>query len=403
MRILVIHNKYRYRGGENTVVQEEMNLLESHNHTVISYMRDSGDISHFTFTEKVRLLRETSWSDQTYDDVCNLIRSAKPHIAHVHNTLPLISPSVYYACADMGVPVVQTLHNFRFLCPAATFLRDGEICEKCREFNLLESVWHGCYRNSRVQSAVVAHMLHQHRKRETCNLIDAFVALTEFHRSKFIQGGLPEEKIFVRANFTRPVQLDRQGPGDFVLFIGRLSKEKGLSTLINAWKSMPEIPLKIAGSGPMIECIATRLHKERIKHIELLGFVNSKHRTELLARTRFLVVPSNWYEGMPTVVLEAFAAGIPVLASRIGSLAEMIRDGENGCLFEPMHEPDLCEKTRSLYKDVEKLQELGRAGKATFERLYTPHAGYSSLMKLYENVLQNRKGKLQGVASGDGG
>ncbi|KAA3656531.1 MAG: glycosyltransferase family 1 protein [Calditrichaeota bacterium] len=396
MRILIVHNKYRYRGGENTVVQEEMNLLENHKHTVISYTRDSADIAHFTFREKLRLLQETSWSGQTYEDIHKILRSAKPDIVHVHNTLPLISPSVYYACAEMDVPVVQTLHNFRFLCPAATFLRAGEICEKCQEHGLFESVWHGCYRNSRLQSAVVAHTLHQHRKRKTFKEhIDAFIALTEFHRSKFIQGGLPEKKIFVRANFTRPVQLERQEPGDFVLFIGRLSPEKGLNTLINAWKSMPEIPLKIAGSGPMIESIATRLHADHMTHIELQGFVNSRTRTELLARTRFLVVPSTWYEGMPTVVLEAFAAGIPVLASRIGSLAEMIDDGVNGCLFEPMHEPDLCEKARALYDDVDKLKAIGQAAKKTFEQNYTPQQGYTSLMNLYQKVLQKRNGETE--------
>ncbi len=201
---------------------------------------------------------------------------------------------------------------------------------------------------------------------------------------------MPGDKIFTRANFTHPVQVKRNGPGKFALFIGRLSPEKGLGTLVNAWENLPDIPLKIAGSGPLIEAMATKLITEDITHVELLGFVNSRKRTELLAEARFLVVPSNWYEGMPTVVLEAFAAGIPVLASRIGSLAELIEDGKTGRLFEPMHELDLCEKARSIFHDKPTLQQMSRAVKVEFERLYTPQVGYKSLMAIYEKVLQNR-------------
>ncbi|KAA3613997.1 MAG: glycosyltransferase family 1 protein [Calditrichaeota bacterium] len=391
MKILIVHNKYRYKGGENTVVQEEINLLENYGHTVIPYMRDSRDIAQFTFKEKLQLLQQTTWSDQVYADITNIIKSAQPDVAHIHNTLPLVSPSVYYACAQLDVPVVQTLHNFRLLCPSATFLKDGKICEKCRERTLFDSVYYGCYRNSRIQSAVVANMLHQHRKRQTFNrLIDAFIVLTEFHKSKFIQGGLPGNKILTRANFTRPVQVQRKGQGDFVLFVGRLSPEKGLGTLVNAWKNLPDIPLKIAGGGPMIDAIGTKLQTENIDHIELQGFVNSKKRTDLLARARFLVVPSNWYEGMPTVVLEALAAGVPVLASRIGSLAELIKDGKTGCLFEPMHELDLQEKARTMFFDDDRLRQMRLAAKAEFEQLYTPEVGYKSLMQIYNKVLQNR-------------
>ena len=336
------------------------------------------------------MLRSTHWSEQTYTDIDGIISTAKPDVAHVHNTLPLISPSIYYACAQRAVPIVQTLHNFRLLCPAATFLKDGKICEKCQERSLIDSVFYRCYRDSFIQSAVVANMLHHHRKRQTFNrLIDAFIALTEFHRAKFIAGGLPAAKIFTRANFTRPVQVQRNGSGKFALFIGRLSPEKGLGTLINAWKNMPDIPLKIAGGGPLIEAMASKLIIEKINHVELLGFVNSKKRTELLAEARFLVVPSNWYEGMPTVVLEAFAAGIPVLASRIGSLAELIDDGKTGRLFEPMHELDLCEKARSLFHDEKALQTMSTEAKIVFEKLYSPEVGYKSLMEIYDKVRQS--------------
>src|SRR5215212_1442885 len=255
-RILAVHNTYRQRGGEDVVFETELQLLRSRGNTVAAHLVDNRDIPS---TKRVSLAVETVWSTRSRLALRDRVRELKPHVAHFHNTFPLISPSGYAACRDEGVPVVQTLHNYRLLCPNGLFFRDGHACEDCLgKTPPWPGVMHACYRGSRPATGVVAAMLTTHRALRTwTKMVNVYIALTEFARQKYIEGGLPAERIVVKSNFVHPDPGAGEGGGGYALFVGRLSPEKGLETLLAAWEQLGvKVPLKIVGSGPMAERVA---------------------------------------------------------------------------------------------------------------------------------------------------
>ena len=393
MKVLYIYNLYQQPGGENQWVEREPELMRGRGHEVLVYKRDNNEISQFSLPQRGSLLWSTAWSERTYLEVRELVRSERPWVVHVHNTLPLVTPSVYYACGEEGVPVVQTLHNYRLLCPAATFVREGHVCEECIEHSLGRSVRHGCYRNSRVQSAAVAWMLYSHRQRGTWQeRIDAYLVPTEFMRQKFIKGGLPAERIVVTPNFHDPDPGLREASDGSALYTGRLVTEKGLQALVTAWERLENPPrLGIIGDGPLRQELerAARLSRGRV---EVLG---QQSRTEVIARLKkaaFLVLPSEWYEGSPQVVLEAYACGVPILASRIGALAEMVRDGVTGLLFEPGQSADLAAGVRWMTAHEDGARRLGKNGRKAYETQYTAERYYERLMSIYQAVIAGKTG-----------
>ena len=239
MRVLLIHNDYKIPGGESTVFEAEKRLLVENGHHVCVFSKHNSEIDSYSLQEKVRLFQSTFWSHASYSELEDFIHQCKPDVAHFHNTLPLISPAAYYACGRNRVPVVQTLHNFRLMCPVATIFRDGQVCEDCHTSSLRESVKHACYRGSRVQTATVARMISKHRKLKTFEQrVNAYIALTPFHREKFVEAGLPEERIFVKPNFLYSPEKERKGTGKYALYLGRLSAEKGVDVLLRAWREL---------------------------------------------------------------------------------------------------------------------------------------------------------------------
>jgi glycosyltransferase involved in cell wall biosynthesis len=395
MKILYIYNLYQQPGGENQWVEREPELMRGRGHEVLVYKRDNNEISQFSLPQRASLLWSTAWSERTYLEVRELVRRERPCVAHVHNTLPLVTPSVYYACGEESVPVVQTLHNYRLLCPAATFVRDGHVCEECIEHSLGRSVRHGCYRNSRVQSAAVAWMLYSHRQRGTWQeCIDAYLVPTEFMRQKFIEGGLPTERIVVTPNFHDPDPGLREESDGSALYTGRLVTEKGLRALTAAWKRLENPPrLVIIGDGPLREELerAARLSRGRI---EVLGQRSHAEVIAHLKKAAFVVLPSEWYEGSPQVILEAYACGVPILASRIGALAEMVRDGVTGLLFEPGQPADLAARVRWMAAHEDEARRLGLNGRRAYESKYTAERNYERLMAIYNAVIE---GKICGL------
>jgi len=371
------------------VAEAETQLLEERGHSIVRYARHNDELRERGPLGALTAGIETIWATDSYQDVKKLIAQEKPDVVHFHNTFPLISPAAYYACAKAGVPVVQTLHNYRLLCPGAMLLRDGKVCEACLGRSVpWPGVMHGCYRGSRAATSAVAAMLTVHHAMGTWReKVAIYVAQSEFARRKFIEGGLPPKRILVKPNFVVPDPGLKQVPGEYALYVGRLSEEKGIRWLLLAWRLLRDpIPLRIAGAGPLQEEAAAEICRMRQPGVELLGPVAPRKIIELMHRARFLVVPSICFENFPLAVAEAFACGLPVIASRIGSLTEIITDGATGLHVLPGNAHDLAAKVAFAWEHPEILELLGRAARAEFEQKYQASSNYEMLMRVYETA-----------------
>lgn len=387
MKILTVHNKYQHRGGEDAVVAAETRLLESQGHAVIHYERDNDELKGKSWIGALAIATETVWSFSNHTALREIMKTDRPDVAHFHNTFPLISPSAYYACAEAGVPVVQTLHNYRLLCPGAAFLRDGKVCEECLGRAVpWPGVLHGCYRGSRPATLATAAMLSVHRAMGTWqNKVNLYVALTEFARRQFIEGGLPADRIVVKSNFIANRPARQAFGGAYALFVGRLSAEKGTQLLPVAWHWLQtQTPLRIVGDGPLLKPLLKDIEREGLaSRIEVMGRRASEEVGAIMAGARFLVMPSVWYEGFPMTVVEAYACGLPVIASRIGSLAEIVEDGVTGLHFNPGDAKDLATKVEWAWTHPEEMEEMGRAARREFEAKYMAERNYQTLMRIY--------------------
>ena len=394
MRVLVVHNEYQQRGGEDVVADAESTLLRNHGHDVLSYRRNNVELSQQNMFEALGTGIEAIWASKSYRELEQILMRDEPDVAHFHNTFPLISPAAYYACSKAGVPVVQTLHNYRLACPAGMFLRNGLVCEKCLGRSVpWPGVAHACYRNSRVATSSVVAMLAAHRALRTWRLrVNTYVALTEFGRKKFIESGLPAERILVKPNFVSPDPGCSSSTGDYVLFVGRLAEEKGLDTLLRCWGRLgTSISLKIAGEGPLREELETLARRSNLRNVLFLGRLSSAAVLELMRGARFLVFPSRWFEGFPLTIAEAYASAIPVIAPRLGAMAEIVLERVTGMQFEPENEEDLSAKIEWAWSHPEEMCRMGRNARREYEAKYTAEQNYKALMNVYEHA-QTRNG-----------
>ncbi len=384
-RVLLLHNRYQIAGGEDVVVQTEKALLEANDHPVALLETNNDDIA--SPLEKAKAATNAIYSYSSKQWVRAEIASFLPDVVHVHNFFPLLSPSVYYACREAGVPVVQTLHNYRLLCPDVYFFREGKVCEDCLgKFFPWPAIVHGCYHGSRAGTAVVATMLSTHRALQTwTKMVDVYIALTEFARQKFIQGGLPANKIVVKPNFIHPDPREGEGQGRYALFVGRLSPEKGLETLLKAWEKIGErMPLKIVGEGSLANVVAEA--SQKLLGVEWLGKQPKEQVLALMKEAQVLVFPSMWYEGFPLVIVEAYAVGLPVIASDLGSPSLLIDQGRTGLHFRPGDSEDLVAKVEWALTHSTELAQMRREARAEFEAKYTAQQNYQMLMDIYERV-----------------
>jgi glycosyltransferase involved in cell wall biosynthesis len=391
MRVLVVHNTYQQPGGEDVAVAQESRLLESRGHQVISYVRSNDEMKKLSATQRLLFVKDLVYSSDSKREVQVLLRKMKPDVVHVHNTFMMISPSVFKACQEAGVPVLQTLHNYRLLCPAWTLSRNGKVCEDCVEGGLWHGVWHGCYRESHAMTAAVAAMLKFHRMSGTWNdSVDGYVALSEFARRKFIEGGLPPNKIHVKPNFVQSDPGVKQSPGSYALFVGRLSPEKGVQTLLSAWAQMRNsYPLVVIGDGPLRKSLDAQVAAQDISSVTFRGWLPRAQTLEAMKRSAFLVAPSIWYEGFPMTIAEAFACGTPVLCSKLGGMQEIVDDGRTGLHFAPGNAEDLAAKLTALLSQPEKIAAMGIAARREYESRYTAKTNYSLLMRIYEQSINN--------------
>jgi glycosyltransferase involved in cell wall biosynthesis len=389
----MLHDRYQYPGGEDRAVESEARLLTAAGHSVVRYDRNSADIQGFTILQKALLPTTALWSRKSLREVRRAVVQQQPHVAHFHNTFPLISPAAYSACRDAGIPVVQTLHNYRLLCPTATFLREGKPCERCLGKAVpWPGVLHACYRNSRAATGAVAAMLTVHRALGTwTEMVDIYIALSEFARDKFIEGGLPAAKIAVKPNFVDPDPGTDPDRSDYALFVGRLSHEKGLGTLLAAWQQIGDrMPLIVLGDGPLRCEFEAQSKNLGLSRVRFLGFVDRETTLATMKRARFLVVPSQCYENFPTTIVEAFACGIPVITASLGAMREVVADQNTGLHFYPGNSEDLAGKVDWAWRHPREMDAMGQAGRAEYLARYTGDRNFRTLMDIYERAIESR-------------
>jgi glycosyltransferase involved in cell wall biosynthesis len=386
MRIVVVHNRYRSAqpSGENLAVEQETSLLRQAGHEVVPYERASDDIIGSSLVRRALVPARVVWSPEDRRRLARLLEEVRPHVVHVHNTFPLISPAILEACRAAGVPVVATLHNFRLMCANAQLLRDGRPCDLCVGHVPWRAVVHRCYRGSAAATVPVALGIQVHRRRQTWTRgVTTFVALTEFVRQQYVAGGLPGDRIRVKPNFVPRPRRRRAGAGSWFLFLGRLSPEKGVDVLLDAWS--PELgQLLIVGDGPSrreLEAMAAHYGDS----VRFLGNQPRERCMELLTGARALIVASRAYETFGLAVVEAYAHGVPAVAPALGGFTDLIREAETGLLFAPADPHDLRRKLLQI-ADPKRSMEMGRRAWQRYEAAYTPERNLATLLTIYREA-----------------
>lgn len=380
--ILIVHNYYQIPGGEDTVVANEKKMLEEHGHKVVLYTRNNSELKKMSTLRKLLLPFTTVFNPKTYIDIKKTIKDEKIEFVHVHNTLNLVSPAVYYAARAYKVPVVQTIHNFRLLCPGATFYRDGHICEDCLNKGLQCAVKYECYRESRIQTLICVINTCFHRMLGIYGKIN-YICLTDFNKEKLLNlKQINEENVFVKPNFIK-------NRGEFIpaerrkkqfVFAGRLDKLKGIEILLESWKQMGSTAPKliVCGTGPLEKWCKDFIQKYDL-NVEMLGFVPNEDALKIIAISRALVLPTQWYEGFPMSIVEAFSVGTPVVCSDLGNAGSIVDDGLTGVKFRP-------EVTEELIQALGKCEGLHEKTWTLYLEKYTEKKNYEMLMKIYKAI-----------------
>jgi glycosyltransferase involved in cell wall biosynthesis len=380
MRALIVHNLYQHAGGEDSVVRDEIALLERNKVAVELYQRDNAEIQSLP---RVGLAAQTIWSPRTVREVSDLIERFRPDVVHAHNTFPLISPSLYSVVARHGLPMVQTLHNFRLFCVQAMFLREGRVCEDCVGSLPWRGIVHRCYRGSVTQSAVAVGMLGVHRAIGTYEKrVTRYIALNEFCRNKFIDAGLPGDRISIKPNFIDLPPPDAARPRSGALFVGRLSPEKGIAVLATAAAWGQGGPVDVIGTGPQEAGLRDA------PGLRLLGWREPGDTYDRMRAAGCLVMPSVWYENFPRTLVEAYACGLPVIASRLGAMETLVKDGETGLLFTPGDAQDLARKLSWAESHPTEMRRMGMAARREYDASYTSQINYSILMDIYRESIE---------------
>lgn len=386
-KVLIVHNYYQIPGGEDTVVENEKNLLEEHGHKVVVYTRHNSELKTMSKLQKILIPFSTIFNMRTYREVRTIIKEQNIDILHVHNTLNLVSPSVYYAGFSKKIPVVQTIHNFRLLCLGATFFRDGHVCEECLKKGLSCAVKHKCYRGSRVQTLACVISTLVHRGLGTYGKLN-YICLTEFNKSKLLNlKQVKKENVFVKPNFVQAVKkiVPYGERNDQFIYVGRLEEIKGIDVLLNAWKILdkdaPE--LLVCGKGPLEEWAKDFVKENKLNQVKLLGFVPNDQVKEMIGKSKVLILPTQVYEGFPMTIAEAYASGTPVIGSDLGNTGSLIENGKTGLKFKHTSAESLAEAVLMVQKEFKGFPE-------EFIGLYSAESNYKSMKNIYETIKANR-------------
>ena len=389
LKIISVHNHYLMAGGEDQVFESEARLLRERGHEVTQVEEQNAYPD--SVWKKIGIAVDCVWSRRWHREFRALLQKMRPDVVHIHNFFPRISPAIYYACRREGVPVVQTLHNYRLICAGAELYRDGKVCEECLDHSVLRGVRYGCYQGSKLGTAVLTLMVDVHRRARTwSNMVDCYIALTEFSRRKLIAGGLPADRIRVKPNFVLPDPGAKSGRGEYALFVGRLVQSKGVSMLLEAWKQLPTTPLHVVGDGPCRQQIESAQKPGALPSLTYRGQLPRAETLHAMKNARFLIFPSEWYEGFPVTIAEAFACGVPVVGSRLGAMQEIISDGVTGLHFHAGDIQDLRSKMQWAWDHPAEMEEMGRRARQEFERKYSAEQNILLLEDAYDFAMTSR-------------
>lgn len=381
MHILSVHNAYQIRGGEDESREAEEQLLKQHGHTVDVYEEHNNRIGEMP---KLQAAMRTIWSMESYQKIKAKLQQDKADLVHVQNFFPLISPAAHYAATSEGIPVIQSLRNYRLLCPNGFFFREGRVCELCIHKSIpIPALQHRCYRDDRAATGVLTTMLITHRLLQTWKKqVTLFVTLSEFSRQKYIEGGFPANKIVVKPNFVYPDPQVSTSTGSYALYVGRLSPEKGIATLLSAWtKLRPHLPLKIVGEGPLESLVQQAACNTN--NITWLGRQPIQQVYEIMGNAKMLIFPTAGYETFGRVIVEAFAKGTPVISTNIGSGAELVTPYKTGLLFQPGNSQDLINQVDWMRSHPVRVKAMRKAARAEYESHYTAARNYQQLQEIY--------------------
>jgi glycosyltransferase involved in cell wall biosynthesis len=392
VKILLVHNTYQYRGGEDVVFEQEQRLLTAAGHEVLAYQRDNHEIGEYSAVRRLSLIGRTVWASDSHREFESLLRQNRPEIVHAHNMFPLISPSIYWACRKQQVPIVQTLHNYRLFCAGANFFRSGKVCDECMDGHFWRGVRYGCYRDSRIETAPVALMLSLHHARKTWHrMVDRYIALTDFARRRFVKAGLPADKISVKPNSVDPDPGMRTEKGSYALCVGRVSQEKGVPTLLKAWHTLPRTyTLRVIGDGPARAQLESEAVACGLSNVTFHGQQPRERVVEAMKGARFVIFPSEMYENLPLTIIEAFACGVPVLASQHGAMQEIVEDGGTGLFFRPGNAEELARIVARAWEQPESMRLLGERARKEYETKYTAEVNCRRLVEIYQDVVARR-------------
>jgi len=393
LEILQVHNYYQQAGGEDKVVQNEKELLEKYGHSVWQFMKHNDCINNFQ--KKLEVFLTTHYSHKTKREFEQFLKKNRPDIVHVHNFFPLITPSIFDVCSSQKIPVVLTLHNYRIVDPGSLLLHNGKVDERSLTGSAYDCVWDGVYRGSVLQTAVVAHMIEYHRKRKTWDTkVNRLIALSDFAKSKFIEGGIAENQLTIKPNFVNDYSNEISDslpvshiPSDYYVFVGRISSEKGIEMLVETWvEAKIPTPLYIIGEGPLMDKLKQKAHENN--KVVWLGFQPKETTLQYIRKAKAMVFPSICYENFPMTILEAFCLGKPVIVSDRGSHAGIVKDQVTGIHFKVGNKEDLADKMMGIEQHPGILSHLEHNARKEYLEKYTPEKNYEILMNIYQNSIK---------------
>ena len=388
MRILLAHTRYRSGApsGENRVVDQEGEALEALGHEVVRFGRSSDEIGQWPLAKKASLPARTVWSRETYRELTAALRERRPDVVHVHNTFPLLSASVLYACRDARVPVVATIHNYKLMCANGSFFRDGGVCHDCAHGLPVRAVRHGCYRESRAATAPVALATGLHRNAWK-SLVSAYIFISAAQRDLLQGAGLAPDRVFVKHNFIPRRGRPHVERTPTVVYAGRLDEAKGARLLMAGWDRYlgragePGLNLVIVGGGPLEDEVAAWASAR--PSVEMTGTVSSDQVAEHMAGARAVLLPSTWEETFGLVAVEAMAAGVPPVAAAHGSFPELITPGVDGALFSPGDPDALALAIADVEASPRRYEDYGDQARKTYEERFDPERIMAELLEIY--------------------
>ena len=387
MNILLAHNFYKFFAGEDSIALREKGLLEENKEQVYFYTKDNKETDSYNLNKKINFFAQTIFSSSTKKELKTIIKDFKPDIAYTHNIFPLISPSIFHTLHAESIPCVQNVQDYRWLCPNGVFYINDSICEKCKNGAFWNAIRYKCFRDSFLLSGLYATTIGTNRLSGVFKKIDAFVCTTEFNKQKLMEAGIEEKRLFIKPNYLDITNIEPSvGTGNHIIFLGRLSQEKGLWTLIKAFEKIKDLQLKIVGTGPLEHPLRKYIKENSINNISIEGFKEGDEKNNLIKNALFMVFPSEWYEHFPIVLLEAFAFGKPVIASDIGNMPLIVENEKSGLHFKAGDIDDLIEKIRILSQNNSEITRMGEFARKKIETYYTPEINYKILKSIFQKV-----------------